>query len=75
MEKSSRVGLAFSTDPSTPSGQERVKLSIKKGKVVLSPFYYIHVVQNHELSSQYKRQATNIETYEVAFNLHKKVVD
>ncbi|BFI76973.1 xanthine dehydrogenase family protein molybdopterin-binding subunit [Sulfurisphaera ohwakuensis] len=29
------VGLALSTDPSTPSGSERVKLKIKNGKVVV----------------------------------------
>ncbi|BDC17745.1 xanthine dehydrogenase family protein molybdopterin-binding subunit [Acidianus sp. HS-5] len=38
-EKGYGVGLACSTDPSTPSGQEGVKLSIKKGKVVLGIGY------------------------------------
>jgi CO/xanthine dehydrogenase Mo-binding subunit len=38
-EKGYGVGLACSTDPSTPSGQEGVKLSIKKGKVILGIGY------------------------------------
>jgi CO/xanthine dehydrogenase Mo-binding subunit len=33
------VGLACSTDPSTPSGQEGVKLSIRNGKVVIGIGY------------------------------------
>lgn len=34
-DENTGVGLALSTDPSTPSGSERVKLSIKNGKVVV----------------------------------------
>lgn len=35
-DEKSGVGLALSTDPSTPSGSERIRLSIKNGKVVVS---------------------------------------
>ncbi|MEM0188962.1 MAG: xanthine dehydrogenase family protein molybdopterin-binding subunit [Saccharolobus sp.] len=34
-DKNTGVGLALSTDPSTPSGSERVKIRIKNGKVVV----------------------------------------
>ena len=34
-DKNTGVGLALSTDPSTPSGSERVKIRIKNGKVIV----------------------------------------
>ncbi|QKR00323.1 xanthine dehydrogenase family protein molybdopterin-binding subunit [Metallosphaera tengchongensis] len=38
-EKGYGVGIACSTDPSTPSGQEEVRLSVKEGKVVVGIGY------------------------------------
>ncbi|TRM81654.1 xanthine dehydrogenase family protein molybdopterin-binding subunit [Sulfolobus sp. D5] len=34
-DKNTGIGLALSTDPSTPSGSERVKIKIKDGKIVI----------------------------------------